>query len=1156
MATKYDAIQNRINMQATRHEQDISNAESMLENAYKIGTEIVDAVGSQIGTQQAQDWLKARQTAYEEADANGDFLKDANGNTLTDFNDIQKRRDEWLETYSINNPAPKNKWAQKAIDNATSTGTELSDAKLATSAIKQLQKQQNDLIADNEESIIGTSISNPASYNETLLANYGAKYDSLDDTQKGWYDDGSEMGSKRLALSLMYNANGINKNNSDFRIAVLNDDIENSYWLDNWASAYQANCLDSNAMTDEQFWEKWENEANNESLKPSKGYFDSSRKDYIKKQLEAKTRSLLNAKKESVGNLYNSQAVPAINGMYEASKNSPEGAGFRYPNTETIDEILGNLGIDSRFLPDEVNTGLDKMRKSGDAVSACINAVHMLNDISASDMPEEDKVAEFIKYKATLSPSTISNIEAMADLDPYYGKYSQMTDVDIYEHMNKLASPLIEKANMSDGPIIDAEANRNALIENNKDTFIKERSIIDNYDDTKVMTPDVQALIDKEKESYPDLADASDSAVLAHIDVRLGNDEIALRNAGVKAEEISTATKAMKSAIGRISEEAINDVTSVDTVESMAKLYIAFGASDSSVLESGLVSSLKQGYMEAHISEIEEYARDTGRDFDNVLDELFADYSRNIYSSAVDYFSEYGNTENDDLGMTPNEYLEEKQSVYSNLMDKMVVTGADGRSYFPKNGISTANLNESSKRWIEELNRGHINTANETQKKLMELDNKDQRLAFFNNIILPNSSLYTEEEVDRWRGIANGDYGNLLTDNGIKISDYISMLGSADSRSNAPIRNMIEYEIGALVPAYYKNGQFDKTGFNNAANKKAISIIGTYADSVYFKDNVKFNLSQKANDKRKELLKYIGSPTEDIPTETVNYTNEIISNAAEGNINNALSILLANSTIVPADTRSLLSKSFDAITLTRMKSLTDEDRKGYAMEGILTDLGFSFNHSYTPDGDNSDFWETSYGYISELGTSSRNLILSAVNNLYTISAETSDIEKAGMSLGSKSANDNSYISEDRKTSYIPVYDANGNVSFDVYSNGSGDKIGNTKYISEASLERLSREISKSVAPSFNNNIFNEDGIPVGRSSGIVGPSFLSGNKAYSKQLSMNLDAFLKNKSGDAYRKFNAVNQIYKATHNGVGLKLVISNAPGSVIKIIEDKEKN
>ena len=1271
MATKYDAIQNRINMQTARHEQMAQNTEGIatgIANAIKAGASIVQDIGSQVGTQQAQDWLKARQTAYDEADVNGDFLKDADGNILTDFNDIQKRRDEWLEAYSKSNPVPKNIWAQKAIDNANATGTELSDAKLATSAIKQLQKQQNDLIADNEESIIGTSISNPASYNETLLANYGAKYDSLDDTQKGWYDDGSEIGSKRLALSLMYNANGINKNNSDFRIAVLNDDIENSYWLDNWASAYQANCLDSNSMTDEQFWKQWESEANNESLKPNKGYFDSSRKDYIRKQLEAKTKSLLNAKKESVGNLYNEQAVPAINGMYEASKNSAEGAGFRYPNTETINEVLSNLGIESRFLPDEVNKSLDNMKESGDAVSACVNAVHKLNEISGTDMPEDDKVAEFVKYKATLSPSTVSSIEKMADLDPYYGKYSQMSDRDIYEHMMKISSPLLEKANMSDAPIVDTDAiekaNKNAFIENNKGSFIKERAIIDNYNDTKVVTQDVQDLIDKEKSDYPSLSNASDTEVLAHIDVRLGNDEIALRNAGVKAEELSTATKAMKSALGRYSEEAealkkqrnseyveankdtfveekaiignynktkvitpdvqtlidkekanypsladasdtevlahidvrlgydetalrnagakaeelsteieamksalgrinaeaFDEITSKDIAESRARLYIALGDSDSSVLEAGLVSSLKQGYMEAHISEIEEYARDTGRDFDDVLDELFADYSKNLYNSAKAYFDEYGNIENSDLEMTPNEYLEEKQAVYSNLMNKMVETGSDGRPYFPANGISTAGLSNPSKRWVEEQNRGHIKTANETQKKLMDFDNQDQRLAFFNNTILPNSSLYTEEEVDRWRGIANGDYGKLLADNGIKISDYTSMLGSSDSKSNTPIMDRLEYEIGALVPAYYKNGQFDKTGFDNAAKRKATSLIGSYADSVYFKDKIEFDITMESKDKRKNLLGYIGSPVSDIPEETISYTNDIIANAAKGQINNGLSILLANSTIVDKDTRALLTKAFDEVTLTRIKSLSDEDRKGYALEGVLTDLGFSFNYGYSMDGDNSNFYDTAYGYISELGTSSRNMVLSSVNYLYTVSNEATAIEKAGMSIGSKSANDNSYISEDRKTTYVPVYDVKGNVSFDVYNKGSDTKIGNTKYISDANLGKLSKMITSEVRPIAErkirgtNHTLNDAGIPIRYGVGNIPLIDIDDSQNVYEET---VNAFIENSSSKVSEEFKVVNELYKATHNGKGLKLVlITGATAPVVKIIEDKEND
>lgn len=1080
MANIFDARNIRENL---RHQNKINeidsqiNLTSAVEGLVKQGLDIAGKVGQQIGSQQAQDWTEQYDKDYTEAMESGSLFKDKDGNYITDEAALQQRVDEWTEQYKIDNPQPKNMWAQQALDSAEKAASQQRREKTVNSLINNYLSQAQDNLNTKVNNIISTSYSNPSQTAQEVVASYGLDYSQLTPSEQQYYTESTtkyeegderfgkgEIPAKKLALSLAYRTAGYNDFKTEYSVQGATPAIEDNFVANNYVSTYKEMVLDNNKMSDNEFNTNMDKELKASYTK--NGYVQQDRIDGIKSVVSARNKIARDEAVTANSDAYNRYVVPAIQSMYANSKNTDN---IQYPNTQTVTSLMNQYGINYVLLDDKTKSNLETVMESGDKITTLTNAVHEMNSISSSNMPDDMKHKEMTSYLSTLPPDQVKQIQELADLDPFRGKFSQFTDKDIYEYVTGLSSPQLIKSNISD-----------------------------EYVDTDLSAANVARQI----ENYFAFGAGEESVLF--LDLLSATRNQIEEDTGISSED---EKKALRNEVRLGEQESEEDAT--------------------------------ESYYETKDSIVED-----------IVDERFSELAQKAYSDAKDFIARYGDTKLDEFnGKTLNDVLAGKQALYTNRLKATTNFGADGRLYYPESGISTNGLLDSDKAQIERENiRIDVGTGLVFSKLLSETS-QDQREAILNDVYA-HSNEYKESDVKVMEQLVRGDASEYLKKNGISLSSYTSLLGSNDNKAMNTVKQQINASIAREIPKHYVNGVFNRTGFDAEAKKITTRFMSAYAQGAYF-DTSDMSLDKKDSERMSSLIQLVRNPNKTATIEAENFVNEIISDAAQGEMSDNFTWLMANSLNVKTHEGTTFSKLLTDATLTKGGQLTTKDRVGLALGAVMEKLGFISVHTYGK-GNEKEYFSEVYSQLNELSAYERNFIIDCAGKLNDISEQASELRKLGYDFSTKSHFDTSFYSSDMNTKFTPVYDSNGTLSFNVETLKKIPETGNEEYVSLGnsavttinSLSKFSKQLTKDIHYEIDSALRQSLDIAdkqfgIGNNIEVKNARKVEYDKAgdegyiYEKAINM-----LTNGSEYA-TEFDKINTVYKATHDGIGLKPVI-----------------
>ena len=1079
MANIFDARRTR---EQLRHETEAGvweGAQKVTDSAVNLiqtGFDIASKVGQQIGTQQAQDWSEQYEKDYEKALSDGTLFKDKDGNMLESEEALQKRTDEWSEQYKIDNPQPSNMWAKQVLDASEKASAQQRRTKSINSMINNFLAQSQENLNNKVNNIISSSYENPIQVVQNSVASYGLDFNGLSETEQKWYsnvmnntDGKAEIDAKKLNLSLAYRTAGYDEGKIAYSIQGATPAIEDTMIANNLSYGYQSEVIESGVLTDSEF-NNMMNEWLTNEYTDDKGFIAQDRIDGIKAVVQSKNKIALANAKAANNDAYNSYVVPAVQNMYANSKWLDT---IQYPNTQTITALMKQYGVKYELLDDDTKKSLSAVMENGDSITTLTNAIHNMNSIASGSMPTKMKQEAMTNYLANLSPDQVKQIEALADLDPYKGKYSQFTDKDIYEYVAGISSPQLVKNNVSD-----------------------------EYIDTDLSA----ANVDKHIQNYFMFSGSPESVLFA--------DSLKAIRASIEAEVDGSLTEDEKKAI-----------------RNEARLWEKASEGEAS----------------------DEYYEETrGETKQSATDKKLVDVASKAYNDAVDFIAKYGDTELEQFGgKTLNSVLAGYQSLYTNRLKATTNIGADGRIYFPETGISTTGLLDSQKAQVEKENMNVEVGTGLVYAKLLDQTTQDQREAILDDVYA-HSNEYKESDVKIMEQIVRGDPSKFLEKNGLKLSDYLK--GLPDSSKYNTIKPQASASIARLIPTYYKNGVFDKAGFDEAAKKVSNSLVSSYADSVYFQ-TIEMDMAEKPKKKSADLVEWIRNPNKTLSKEADDFVSRIITDSGKENGASNFTYLMLGSLDVTVSEGTTFSKLLAKATLEKLPELSEKDRAGLAMATVFEKLGINTQHQYGK-GTENEFLTEAYAVLNDMPAMERNFVLDCAGKLNDISEQTTALKKQGIEFGVKSDFDDSFYSTDFSYRFTPKYDTNGTLSFDIESlqeitDSEGKKVeqytsvGNSNSITKRSLTSFSGQVTKVIHKEIDSA--TQSGLAnIGKTIGIGNsPEAREARKKVfdeakeEKRIESSVISLISDSNTKLGKEFASINERYMATHNGVRLKPVV-----------------
>nr|DAJ12953.1 MAG TPA: hypothetical protein [Bacteriophage sp.] len=819
MATRYDAIEIRNNLEHQRNQSAIAAGENILKSSVEIinkGVDVAMNIAMDTGKQKGQKWAEDYNSAYDNALNNGDFYKDAKGETLTDPDEIMKRIEDWQNQYKVDNPQPKSKWAQSAIDSALKASSSTQEKKAVTGIISNLQQQSQSLLDAKVSNIAKASIINPSEVAEDAINSYGYDYDSLTDNEKRYYteafdndNDNAEIAVKKLQLSLAYRQAGTAENTIDYLIASAEPMLEDNHTANNFIYSYQANVLDSAEMTEDDFYTQMEKELKDMFSSKEYGYKNNitdadSRIEGITALVKASADSLKEeATAETIDN-YNNVFLPYIKDAMANGTNL---------TSDNIYDYLSKANININLLPDKTKEAIKSTAETADYIVDINEYITRCNDIGKDTSLSEDERKKRIDNLVDEVPLSLkAKMLSFADTDMYDGSFSRMSKEEIgYDIWNE-TNTYLQLAKQADKEEIEkANADNEALVaewkEANIDSMAQFASELDEYDSLNgqysAFTPNLRAQVDElMKAGY-----SEDDAILAiKKDVEAfrkdyGKEDFDTRKTAYKNlrekkrnDILSDATSSTDIVLGALVWETLNspEGSSEPYMVALASDYIDSFLSSDGVKEdfrNGFKEYLKNNAGNLGASPYEDYKREYIR-ANTPLEDYYAFYSQNKNTKAIGEDTSLQNLHDSVKQEYDNEY---KLSTYRDPKT--------GRRAYLK-GLKGRTTEDSAQEQVyNKALVGYFSAPEEARQEYLE------------NAVYSNSEMFTPEQLNIFDNISNDPkYSEALKAIGYSgtASSFISSFFPNWKLSSSDTYRLFGYFFNDLLPDYINsnNGSY------------------------------------------------------------------------------------------------------------------------------------------------------------------------------------------------------------------------------------------------------------------------------------------------------------------------------------------------------------
>lgn len=830
MATRYDAIEIRNNLEHQRNQSNIAAGENILKSSVEIinqGVDVAMNIAMDTGRQKGQKWAEDYNSAYDNALNNGDFYKDAKGETLTDPDEIMKRIEDWQNQYKVDNPQPKSKWAQSAIDSALKASSSTQEKKAVTGIISNLQQQSQSLLDAKVSNIAKASIINPSQVADDAINSYGYDYDSLSDNEKKYYteafdksNENAEIAVKKLQLSLAYRQAGTPENTIDYLIASAEPMLEDNHTANNFIYSYQANVLDSTEMTEDDFYTEMEKELKDMFSSEKYGYKNNitdadSRIEGITALVKASADSLKEeATAETIDN-YNNVFLPYIKDAMANGTNL---------TSDNIYDYLSKAHININLLPDKTKEALKNTAETADYIVDINGYITRCNDIGKDTSLSEDERKNRIYNLVDNVPLSLkAKMLSFADTDMYDGSFSRMSKEEIGYDIWNNTNTYLELAKQADKEEIEkANADNEALVtkwkEANIEAMAQSAAELDEYDSLKgqfsVFTPNLKAQVNAlMKRGY-----SEDEAILA-----IKNNVEAFRKDYGK-EDFDTRKTAYKNLREKKRNDILSDATSSTDIVLGALVWETLNSSEGS--SEPYMVALASNYFDRWISSKEDVddwvasherkddfekgyndylKKNAGNLGDNPYEDYKLEYMRNKASSLENYYTFYLQNkdtkaigENSSLQNLHDSVKQEYENEYKLSTYRDPKTGR--RAYLK--GLKGRTTEDSAQEQVyNKALVGYFSAPEEARQEYLE------------NAVYSNSEMFTPEQLNTFDNISNDPkYSEALKAIGYSgtASSFISSFFPNWKLSNSDTYRLFGYFFNDLLPDYINsnNGSY------------------------------------------------------------------------------------------------------------------------------------------------------------------------------------------------------------------------------------------------------------------------------------------------------------------------------------------------------------